>query len=153
MAAGLNEPSVRRSMSFARLRPVPALAIVLLAFAGGYYFSRQAASRLPADIGPGPETTRSLTIAARSPIGDQTTSPARLQWEPVTGAARYRVRLSEVDRQEVWSGETTGSAIDLPPGVRALIVPGKTLVWRVTAYGAANAPIAESNDERFRLVR
>jgi hypothetical protein len=30
-------------------------------------------------------------------------------------------------------------------------VPGKTLVWQVTAIGASNAPIAESNAERFRL--
>jgi hypothetical protein len=147
------QPPVRRSMWFARLRPVPALAIVLLSLAGGYYFTRQAASRLPARTGPGPETTRSLAIAARSPIGDQTATPARLEWEPVGGAARYRVRLSEVDRQEIWTGETIASAIDLPEHVRARVAPGKTLVWRVTAYGASNAPIAESNDERFRVVR
>ena len=79
--------------------------------------------------------------------------PARLQWQPVSGAARYRVRLSEVDRQEIWSSDTVDAAIDLPPDVRARIVPGKTLVWQVTAYGASNAPIAESSAERFRLVR
>ena len=143
-------PSGRRSLSFGRVRPALAVAIVLLAFVGGYYVTNQA-PRLPTDIGSSPEATRSLTIEARSPIGDQAAVPTRLEWQAIAGAARYRVRLSEVDRREIWSGDTIDSAIDLPSDVRARIVPGKTLVWRVTAYGASNAPIAESNDERFRL--
>jgi len=146
-----NDPPVRRSLSFGRMRPALALAVVLLAVVGGYYIANQQ-PRLPADIGSSPEATRSLTIEGRNPIGDQAVVPARLEWRPVSGAARYHARLSEIDRHEIWSGDTTGAAIDLPPDVRARIVPGKTLVWRVIAYGASNAPIAESNDERFRLV-
>lgn len=147
------EPSRRRWQSFGRLRPAPALAVVLLVILGGYYLTKQTAPRFPTDIGSSPEATRSLTIAIRGPIGDQTAAPARLQWQPVGGAARYRVRLSEIDRHEIWSSDTTESAIDLPPDVRARIVPGKTLVWQVTAYSGSNAPIAESNAERFRLVQ
>jgi hypothetical protein len=145
--------AARRWLSFEGLRPALAMAVVLLALVGGYYLTNHTAPRVPADIGSSPDATRSLTIALRTPIGDQTVVPARLQWQPVSGAARYRVRLSEVDRHEIWSSDTVDSAIDLPSDVRARIVPGKTLVWRVAAYGASNAPIAESNDERFRLVR
>jgi len=36
--------------------------------------------------------------------------------------------------------------------VRARIVPAKTLLWQVTAYGASNAPLAESDVARFRLT-
>ena len=96
--------------------------------------------------------TRSLSVAIQGPIGDQTAVPGRLQWHPVSGAARYHVRLSEVDRHEIWSSGTVDTAIDIPPTIRARIVPGKTLVWQVTAYSASNALIAESNAERFRLV-
>jgi hypothetical protein len=149
----LKDSSGRRWLSLGPLRPAPALAVVLLALVGGYFITSQLAPRLPTDIGSGPEATRSLTIAVRGPIGDQTAVPARLQWQPVSGAVRYRVRLTEVDRQEIWSSDTVDSAIDLPPDVRARIVPGKTLVWQVTAYSASNAPIAESNPGRFRLVR
>ena len=148
----LKDSHVRRWLSIGRLRPALALAVVLLMLGGGYYLSNQATPRLPADIGSSPEATRSLTVTVRGPIGDQGSVPARLQWEPVSGAARYRVRLSEVDRQEIWSGDTVGTEIDLPSDVRARIVPGKTLVWQVTAYGASNAPIAESDAQRFRLV-
>src|SRR6185295_11870454 len=120
--------------------------------AGGYYVFNPAPPGLPTDIGSGPEATRTLRIAVRGPVGDQAAVPTRLQWQPVSGASRYRVRLTEVDRHEIWSSDTMDSAIDLPPDVRARIVPGKTLVWQVTAYNASNAPIAESDAERFRLV-
>jgi len=143
---------VRRWPSFRRLSPVLAVAIVLLAIGGGYYLTNPAAPALPVEIGSSPESTRALSIALTAPIGDQTTVPGRLQWQPVSGATRYRVRLSEVDRQEVWSSDTADTEVDLPTAVRARIVPGKTLVWQVTAIGASNAPIAESRAERFRLA-
>ena len=47
----------------------------------------------------------------------------------------------------------TDAAIDLPAAVQAQIGPAKTLVWQVTAYGASNTPIAESDPQRFRLAR
>jgi hypothetical protein len=147
------DSNIRRWSWIGRLRPASTLAIVLLLLGSGYYFSNQETPGLPADIGSSPEATRSLTVTVRAPIGDQTSVPARLQWEPVTGAARYRVRVSEVDRQEIWSGDAVRAEIDLPPDVRARIVPGKTLVWQVTAYGAPNAAIAESAAQQFRLVR
>lgn len=149
----LKDVPVRRWLSIERLRPALALAAVLLALVGGYYLSTQGVPGLPTDIGSSPETTRALAVSLVGPIGDQTAVPARLQWQPVSGAARYRVRLSEVDRHEIWSSDTLDAAIDLPADVRARIVPGKTLVWQVTAYTASNAPLAESPAERFRLVR
>jgi len=144
--------SVRRWLSAGRLRPAFAMAAVLLAIVGGYYLTTPAVPRLPTEIGSSPDATRSLTVAILGPIGDQTAVPSRLEWRPVSGAARYHVRLSEVDRQTIWSGDTTGTAIDLPSDVRARIVPGKTVVWQVIAYDASNAPIAESSAERFRVA-
>ena len=149
----LHDPSIRRWLSLWSLRPALALAAVLLALGGGYYLTNPAAPRLPTDIGSSPDATRSLTIVVKGPIGDQTGVPERLQWEPVRGAARYRVRLSEVDRHEIWSSDTTDTTVDLPRDVRARIVPGKTLVWQVSAFGESNVPIADSNTERFRVVR
>ncbi len=95
----LKDLYVRRWLWIGQLRPALALAVVLLMLGGGYYLSNQGTPQLPADIGSSPEATRSLSVTLRGPIGDQANVPARLQWEPVNGAARYRVRLSEVDRQ------------------------------------------------------
>ncbi len=148
----LNDVSGGRWLLVGRLRPALGLAVVLLALVGGYYLNTRVAPGLPTDIDSGPEATRTLSIAVRGPVGDQPAVPARLEWQAIGGAVRYRVRLSEVDRREIWSSDAADSAIELPPDVRVRIVPGKTLVWQVTAYGASNAPIAESNAERFRLV-
>ena len=73
----LAEGLARSSMAVGSdaLRPALALAVVLLALVGGYYLTNQAAPRLPTDIGSSPEATRSLTIAVRGPIGDQTACP------------------------------------------------------------------------------
>ena len=138
---------------FGGLRPALTLAVVLLAVVGGYYLRQPAAPRLPADVSAGSDVARSMGVPVLDPVGDQTAVPGRFRWQPVGGASRYHVRLMEVDRQEIWSSDTADVAIDLPAAVQARISPAKTLVWQVTAYGASNAPIAESDPQRFRLVR
>lgn len=148
-----DDPAWKRWLSFAALRPALTLAVVLLAVVGSYYLTNPAAPRLPADIGFGSEATRSLGIPVLEPVGDQTTVPRQLRWQAVGGASRYHVSLREVDRHEIWSSDSAETAIDLPEAVQTRIVPAKTLVWQVTAYGAANMRIAESDPQRFRLSR
>jgi Putative zinc-finger len=133
------------------LRAAFSLAAVLLAVIGSFYLFKSDVPRLPSDVA-GTETTRSLTVIARAPIGDQTNVPERCEWQPVPGAERYHVSLMEVDRHEIWAADTTDTFVMLPPAVRGQIIPAKTLVWQVKAFGAGAAPIAESGVERFRLV-
>jgi hypothetical protein len=100
----------------------------------------------------GDEVTRSLTVAVRGPVGDQVEAPRRFEWLAVDRAVRYRVRLMEVDRHEVWSTSTSAAGVDLPSPVRTSIAPAKTLLWDVTAYDASGATIAESGAQSFRLT-
>jgi putative zinc finger protein len=141
---------LRRFLSIGALRPALAMATVLLAIVGGYYLT-QPASRFPS--GMGPDVTRSSSVTVQAPVGDQSVAPERLEWQAVSGAVRYRVRLSEVDRHEIWSAEATATAIELPRSVRELIVPGKTLLWQVTAIDASNVAIADSALQQFRVAR
>jgi hypothetical protein len=145
--------SLRRWMAVSTMRPAAAAAVVLLGMIGGYYLTRPARPGFPTDIGTRSDTTRSLAVALRAPVGDVAQAPERFEWAPVDGASRYRVRLTEVDRREIWSGETPDTAIVIPAPVRVQVVPSKTLLWHVTAYDAAGTPIAESDLQRFRLVR
>ena len=144
--------SQRRWMPSGLSRVALPAAAALLVVVGGYYVFKSQAPRLPPDVGPGVEATRSLKVPVRGPIGDQAVAPDRLEWLAVSGAVRYRVRLMEVDRHELWSIDTEATSSDLPASVRAQIVPGKTLVWQVTAYGPGTPPIAESDARRFRVV-
>jgi len=137
--------------SLSSWRPALTLAVLLLSIGGSYYLLNPTAPRLPTDVGTGQDAIRSLGITGLEPDGDQMAVPNRLRWDPVAGASRYRVRLTEVDRNEIWSGESAGTSIELPTAVQARLSPAKTLVWQVTAYDASNAAIAESDARRFRL--
>jgi len=148
-------PEIRRSrfMLFGSFRHALSLATVLLVVVGGYVIFNSRPPRLPADAVSDGGATRSLAVGLRAPIGDQAAAPQRLEWRRVSGAVRYRVRLMEVDRRELWSTESATTAVDLPEPIRALIVPAKTLLWQVTAYDASNTAIGESNPGRFRLAQ
>jgi hypothetical protein len=140
-----------RSWSGVGLRPF-AVAAALLVAAGGLYVGVGKAPELPPTVTSGGEVTRSLSVVVRGPVGDQAEAPERLEWLAVEGAVRYRVRLMEVDRREVWSASTSALAAELPSSVRAALTPGRTLLWDVTAYSGSEAAIAASGTQSFRVV-
>ena len=142
--------SRRRWLRAGMLLPVATAAVWLVA-AGSLYVLTTKAPSLPGSVTTGNEVTRSLAVAVLGPVGDLLESPRRFEWLAVDRAVRYRVRLMEVDRREVWSTSTSAAGVDLPPSVRASIAPAKTLVWDVTAYDASSAAIAESGPQSFRL--
>lgn len=103
----------------------------------------------PAD--PGYDTVRSGRVEGIEPAGDVKSAPAVLRWVAVAGAARYEVRLLDVEEQTLWRGESTGRELALPPEARALMPVRKTLTWRVTAFDGAGARIA-GGTERIRVT-
>ena len=121
--------------------------------AGSFYFLLMSAAhrQLPVGVTTGDEVTRSLAVRVRGPVGDESELPQRFEWLAVDGAVRYRVRLMEVDRREVWSTSSSALGVDVPAPVRASIAPGRTLLWDVTAYDAAGTAIAESGTQSFRV--
>jgi hypothetical protein len=99
----------------------------------------------------GSPVLRSEGVVALAPIGDLIQSPAELRWQPLPGAARYSIKLMEVDRSELWETSSEQTAVVLPAAVREKVVPGKTLLWQVTALDGAGKVLASSPIERFRL--
>jgi len=142
---------LRRSRFHVPFAAVAAVALVVIA-ASGYYLLTPAIPALPGNVTTGNDTRRSLTVEVRSPLGDLVESPQRFEWSAVDRAVRYRVRLLEVDRHEVWSATTTALEAELPADIRTSIVPMKTVLWDVTAYDAAGAVISESGPQSFRIV-
>jgi hypothetical protein len=135
------------------LSPVAAaLAVVLLAVGLTIELRRGRQPSLDTATG-GAEVLRSSAITILSPIGDLREKPAEIRWEAVSNATRYRVRIMEVDRTELWSADAASPRIDLPPGVGAIIVPSKTLLVQVAAFDTSAQKIAESEMMRFRLLQ
>jgi hypothetical protein len=110
--------------------------------------------RRPPGILPptGGETVfRSGGLTGLSPTGDVDQPPAALRWEPVPTAASYVLRVMEVDRTQLWSVETSEPGALLPPAAQARFVPGKLLLWEVTAKDATGRSLSSSGTQRLRV--
>jgi hypothetical protein len=94
---------------------------------------------------------RSSTISVVGPHGDLVDPPARFEWTLVPGAARYRIDVREVDSTLVWSTTTADVSVATPQAVLQVLVPGKALVWDITALDANGAVVAQSAEQRFRI--
>jgi len=101
----------------------------------------------------GQEVFRSGVFAVTTPLGDLHEVPKEIRWENVRNAAIYRVRLFEVDRHEVWKAETTENHIDLPPAIRSVIVPTKTLFCETEAFDSSGSKVGDTGLVRFRLLQ
>jgi hypothetical protein len=108
----------------------------------------------PALHSPGTNRTvfRSNAIIVTAPSGDIRQAPSEIRWQTDPGAAKYEVRLLEVDGTELWRTATAESAVQLPALIRARIVPAKTLLCQVLAFDATGRQVAISDEVRFRVL-
>jgi hypothetical protein len=130
-----------------------AMAGVLIAIAVGIQWRHSVAPQLHAPGQPEEDVLRSGSLSVMAPAGDLQTVPDQIRWQTVPGAARYQVRLLEVDHAELWNNSTAESQLDIPPQVRSKIVPAKTLLLHVLAFDSSGRKVAESELVRFRLLQ
>lgn len=138
-------------LSGLRLRPVMGLATavgVAVLVVGYLLWDPEPQVGLPA---PGEQIYRTASLDVAAPVGDIPTAPTELLWVAVKGAVRYDVQVLEIDRTVLWRGPSLASRVVLPGSVIEQIVPGKTMLWEVTAIDAAGASIATSGTQRFRV--
>jgi hypothetical protein len=102
---------------------------------------------------PGEEVLRSNAISIIAPSGDIQQAPGEIRWQAAPNAVRYVARLLEIDRVELWKGETSENRIELPAAVRTRVVPAKTLLCEVSAFDASGRLVARSGTVRFRLLQ
>lgn len=139
-----------------RLMPVPvyrlsgALAAVLL-LAGGVtvYTLRSHSGVAPKVVEEGALRSQAVTVLA--PLGDLDARPLELRWQPVPAAATYQAEILEVDRHGLWKSETPQTRLAIPGNIRALMAPGKTLLWEVTARSSSGTLLGTSGLQKFRV--
>lgn len=95
-----------------------------------------------------PDVVRSGAVTLLAPVGELAAWPGQFTWSPVAGAARYTVRLLEVDGTVLWTGDSPTNAINVPASV---VRAGRAFDWTVAAYDASGQRISESSRERIRL--
>jgi hypothetical protein len=108
---------------------------------------------LRADAGTGSVVYRTEELQIVRPSGELNEAPKDLEWKRVTDASKYRVTIMEVDRNPLWTGETADFRIDIPREVRAKMLPGKTVLWQVTALDSRGRVLATSQAERMVVSR
>jgi hypothetical protein len=128
------------------------LALLLLIVAGGLQLRRMAGPPMDAVPDSGKAVVRSGQVQLQEPSGDLENRPAIFRWEAVPGADSYQIFLTEVDGTVLWTGTSKGADLTAPPVAQELMLPGKTLLWRVRAVDASGVVLGESGAMRFRVL-
>ena len=126
-----------------------ALAAVLIFGFSLYHGNSDGPSRLNPSLGSG--QFRSGSIHLVSPIADQPSAPAEFQWEAVQGASSYTVELKDVAGITLATAKSSQNVLQVTPEMKAVMVSGKPLKWKVTALNADGKEIANSSTEDFKV--
>lgn len=94
---------------------------------------------------------RSNSISFATALGEMANVPSEIRWSPVTNAAAYRVEAREVDQSLIFYKRVTSPSLPMPPELRRLLVPGKTLLFSVAAVDSSDRVIAQSGEIRLRI--
>lgn len=130
--------------------PALAVAAVALLAIGIVSIYRTAPEFAVPDLQPARDV-RSGGIEVLFPSGDLESAPTELSWKAVRGADRYRVRLLEIDGHEFFRAEVRRTSVLLPHVDPPMIVPGKKLLWQVTALDSAGNILQSSPEVAFRV--
>ena len=132
---------------------MPAAAIVVIAVATGILLRSSKQPELQANLGSGPTVYRSQEVELIAPAGELSKAPKDLQWQAFAGATQYKVSLMEVDHAPLWSAATNYISLTIPNPTRAKMLPGKPVLWQVTALDAQGRRLAVSQIQRFSVTR
>jgi hypothetical protein len=128
---------------------LPATAVAAIAIASAILLRPAKAPELQANAARQSAVYRSQEVQLVSPIGDEDQVPRELRWQTFAGAATYRIVVMEVDHSALWTSETKESSVELPVSLRAKMLPGKPILWQVTALDAQARVVGTSQIQRF----
>jgi hypothetical protein len=140
-----------RIFGFGGMRWVlPAAAVAAIAIASAILLRPAKAPELQANAArQSAAVYRSQEVQLVSPIGDAEQVPRELRWQTFAGAATYRVVVMEVDHSALWNSETKQSSVELPASLRAKMLPGKPILWQVTALDTQARVVGTSQVQKF----
>jgi hypothetical protein len=140
------------------LVPIAAALLIAVALTGVELSRRSGEPQLRADAGNGAviyrsQVYRSQEVEVTGPTGDLMDAPKTLEWKAFPGATEYRVSIMEVDEVPLWSGQTNDATVTIPVALQAKMLPGKPMLWRVTALDSQGQVLAASQVQRFSVQR
>ena len=143
-------PWLARIFNLGSMRWVlPATAVAAIAIASAVLLRPAKAPELQANAGGQPAIYRSQEVQVVSPVGDVQQVPQQLRWQAFAEAASYKVVVMEVDHSALWTSDTKETSVEIPVSVRAKMLPGKPILWQVTALDAQARILVTSQVQRF----
>ena len=130
--------------------PVGALAAIALTVLLFVRSSRE--PELQANLGHETTVYRSQELQTIAPAGELRDAPKTLTWKAVSGAALYKVVITEVDHTEVWRAESKDTLMTIPAAVLIKMKAGKPFLWKVSALDPQGVVLASSQAQRFVVV-
>jgi hypothetical protein len=132
---------------------LPVAAVLIVGASSVVLMQRSQEPRLRADAGDGPAIYRSQEVTVIGPSGDLAEAPKILQWKAFAGAVDYKVEITEVDEAPLWSAETKASDVTIPDAIRGRMIPGKPVLWKVTALDSQGRVLAVSQVQHLSVQR
>lgn len=132
---------------------LPATALVAAAVMFAVLLRPQKEPQLQANAGNSNLVYRSQEVQLVSPVGDVQQVPRQLQWVAFPNTGKYKVALMEVDNSVLWDIETKATSIEIPASLRARMLPGKPILWQVTALDSQGKVLGASQVQRFSTPR
>lgn len=132
---------------------MPAAALAVIATASFFVLRASRQPDLNANLGSGPSIYRSQEVELVSPSGEFTQAPKSLEWKPFAGTAKYKVEVMEVDHALLWSASTNYISLTIPTSIQSKMLPGKPVLWQVTALDSQERTLAVSQVKRFSVSR
>jgi hypothetical protein len=126
-----------------------ALAAVLILGVSLYHGNSEGPSKINPGLGNG--QFRSGAVHLLSPIADQNSAPVEFRWNAVQGASSYTVEMKDVAGITLATANSTQNVLPATPEMKANMVSGKPLKWKVTAKDASGKEIADSSTEQFKV--
>lgn len=126
-----------------------ALAAVLIVGISLYHGGSDEPGKLNPGVGNSP--FRSGAVHLVSPIADQPGAPAEFHWDAVQGASSYTVELKDVAGITLATATSAQNVLPITPEMKANMISGKPLKWKVTAFNANGKEIANSSMEQFKV--
>jgi hypothetical protein len=128
---------------------LPVAAVAAVAIAGAVLLRSPKAPDLQANAGGQSPIYRSQEVQVLDPVGNVQQVPRQLRWQVFSGAVAYKVVVMEIDGSQLWAVETKDTSVDIPVSVRKQMLPGKPILWQVTALDPQSRVQASSQVQKF----
>ncbi len=98
------------------------------------------------------QVRRSATLQVEAPSGVLAQLPEEASWQPVDGAASYRLTFETVDGKILFSARSDATTWSMADELMQLLLANVAYYWQVEAFSELGEALTRSAKTRFRII-